>query len=903
MKKTLLLIFLVFLFTSKIVTAQNQEANTITVEGYLTDYRGNPAENVWIYVYYNNQHKESFNTKSNGHYKVNVQPGSIIYYYWNSICYSVTINSPVTKVTVTPYLDKNTEKTTPEKNIGHAEMTNIGYDSKIQKINNTISIWGLPIDAVEYYNNGHSSNYNYFNSNINNIYFDKKSKEYLIETDRFYLKKFSIDYNSSFAVNLPNKLPVLQKTYSQGINSVYDISSKYSFGSNVNTLSASEIYNPYDFFDTGYSLKNSFRFSTKLANRDFIFSYKNDYIFGIVPNTNKSNNNYNFAINNNNVRIGIIDFSSFLSDNRIIFPENGANYSRLVQSVMTTPVNFNNNNTNYSAYYPDAKNPYKIVNDSYDYNKYRQFGGSLKFYTRDYSGLDMYNLFAFDRTIDEKNSGYSNYPIDEYLKRESSQNHFFFNTSLSFHASSYYRKRTSRYRDTQLNSKLTYVFNYNDSKNNLNSYINSWNIENKRNTNELIFNNEFNYEFLKKTFLMLETNASTYSSNTLNSQKIYFSPSGLIGLNYRIFTLYTRYSEIVTEYPIHIQNLYFNTLLYNSSNFDSFKEIYYPTISENILPETAKRLDFGFKTDYYGNRYDLNLNVNYKISKHKNSIFPVLESNFILKNVADYTEQNLEIKVSNEFSIKSSKFYIDLIFNKPRTEVTQIYSNIDRIPYAGFSDISLNLIEGQAIGAIVGSSFLKDSEGNKIISSYGFPLVDYQMSVIGDPTPDWILNLNSGITIRNLSLNVNLEYKKGGDVWNGTKNVQNYYGTSQESADLRDQTEYVFEGVTQNSEINTKPVIVDQYFWQMYGYSGVAEAAIEDATWFRLKEISLKYKITKIRNFEVSLSVWAQNLLLFTPYSGVDPQTALFGYQTTQAIDLFNIPALKSYGTSLSIRF
>jgi hypothetical protein len=52
----------------------------------------------------------------------------------------------------------------------------------------------------------------------------------------------------------------------------------------------------------------------------------------------------------------------------------------------------------------------------------------------------------------------------------------------------------------------------------------------------------------------------------------------------------------------------------------------------------------------------------------------------------------------------------------------------------------------------------------------------------------------------------------------------------------------------------------------------------------------------------VKFSLIGRNLLLITPYSGVDPSSNLFGYTTGNGLDLFNTPSVRSYSAQLSIQ-
>jgi hypothetical protein len=53
----------------------------------------------------------------------------------------------------------------------------------------------------------------------------------------------------------------------------------------------------------------------------------------------------------------------------------------------------------------------------------------------------------------------------------------------------------------------------------------------------------------------------------------------------------------------------------------------------------------------------------------------------------------------------------------------------------------------------------------------------------------------------------------------------------------------------------------------------------------------------------VSFGFVGRNLLLWTKYKGVDPETSLTGSGNAQGLDYFNNPGTKTYGVNLKLNF
>lgn len=88
----------------------------------------------------------------------------------------------------------------------------------------------------------------------------------------------------------------------------------------------------------------------------------------------------------------------------------------------------------------------------------------------------------------------------------------------------------------------------------------------------------------------------------------------------------------------------------------------------------------------------------------------------------------------------------------------------------------------------------------------------------------------------------------------------------------------------------------------------VGEVWIEDGSWYRLREITLRYNIPekwriKIFASNLALGVTVRNALLFTNYSGVNPETNAAGNDPSLGKDAYNMPNTRSLLFNLSATF
>lgn len=303
---------------------------------------------------------------------------------------------------------------------------------------------------------------------------------------------------------------------------------------------------------------------------------------------------------------------------------------------------------------------------------------------------------------------------------------------------------------------------------------------------------------------------------------------------------------------------------------------------------------------------------------NQNDVFPYLSGGRpALTNMADHRAAGIEMELQvydRLWVTKSTKlsFNNTISFTRYRNKVLAVKDGYANTPVAGFRDVHKALVPGYAPGVIRGTSWLRNAAGEKIIGADGFPLVNTSLSVIGDPAPDFTLKFSHRLSWKNLlSFFIDWEWRKGGQVWNGTRALLDYYGRSAESGELRSVTGYVFSGVTAGGAHNHVPVSfydpslpTEQNRWVRYGPSGVAEDYIEKAGAIRISTVSITWRPKlKSKASQLSFSLSGNNLLLWSPYKGADPRQLLYDMPGSEGLDFFNLPAVSTVGFSTTFQF
>lgn len=349
-----------------------------------------------------------------------------------------------------------------------------------------------------------------------------------------------------------------------------------------------------------------------------------------------------------------------------------------------------------------------------------------------------------------------------------------------------------------------------------------------------------------------------------------------------------------------------------------------------LSPERVKSFEVGVDLRFFDNRLGLDLTYYDQTSVDQIFSVPVAASSGYLStilNAGTVTSKGFEVVVTAT-PVKSGSFTWDIIgnFSLNRNIVVELAEGVENIGLGGFFGANGRLVAGQPFGQLYGDLFFRDDNGNMVIESdptspeYGFPLTDFEEGVVGDPNPDWLAGLRNTFSYKGFSLSAFMDVKMGGDLWNGTRGALVSYGTAGETAGRGVETR-VFEGVkgTRNGdnvivptgETNDIEALLDEGWYRAgngSGFNGPSEQYIEDASWVRLRDVTLSYALpqallasTPFGRLEVSVA--GRNLWLMTDYRGIDPETNLSGAGNLQGLDYFQMPNTRSLTFAVNLAF
>jgi TonB-linked SusC/RagA family outer membrane protein len=356
----------------------------------------------------------------------------------------------------------------------------------------------------------------------------------------------------------------------------------------------------------------------------------------------------------------------------------------------------------------------------------------------------------------------------------------------------------------------------------------------------------------------------------------------------------------------------------------------------NLGPERTKEIEVGTDLGFFGARGDASITLYNDRTEGAIFLAPLANSTGFgqqAQNAGTIRNRGVEVSLNvRPIMNPDLTWEVGLQWARNQNEVLDLSGQqfVD-LPTGGyFTGAIATAWKGSGLGVIRGADFARCGRGLVIdgvnidqgcgsapkgalyIAQDGFPVVDPTNRVIADGNPKWTGAVRTSLTWHKLQLSGLLDIRHGGDIWNGTRGALTSFGTSAFTLDRGVQRTFgkdFMAGPVGGPGANT-PVTIDEnwYAGNGGGFGPVASQFIEDASFVKLREISLGYTfdqpwVTKTLGLStVDLRVAGRNLHTWTDYTGIDPESNLGGAAVLiQGIDYFNNPQTRSFVISLGL--
>jgi TonB-linked SusC/RagA family outer membrane protein len=357
----------------------------------------------------------------------------------------------------------------------------------------------------------------------------------------------------------------------------------------------------------------------------------------------------------------------------------------------------------------------------------------------------------------------------------------------------------------------------------------------------------------------------------------------------------------------------------------------------DIRPEQTKEFEVGADLSLFRQR--LGLGVTYYNARTEDAILfsplPPSTGYFSqLENAATFENKGWEVTGTlRVLETPTVSWEIGANYTANRNNVVSFGDpNIEFISMGGFSGVVVYAVKGEGIGVFRGQEFwtcgnaldpqwnapsaIRDAcqgapAGAYYIGADGFPVMDPNVRVIGDPNPDWMGGLSTNVTLwRNLRVSGLLDMQMGHDMWNGTKGALYSYGTHADTEVRGLQSTWgAYQGVPTVGPGANQTVAIDQAWFMGLGSGFGPNSAqfVEDAGFIKLREIAVSYSVpdrlaSRLAMSGIELRAAGRNLYTWTDYTGLDPETNLTGtLGALRGYDYFNNPQLRQWMFSVSL--
>lgn len=304
----------------------------------------------------------------------------------------------------------------------------------------------------------------------------------------------------------------------------------------------------------------------------------------------------------------------------------------------------------------------------------------------------------------------------------------------------------------------------------------------------------------------------------------------------------------------------------------------------NLKPERQKELELGFDAGVLNNRIGLEFtwykkdveDLILKVQTTSSSGFATA-----WKNVAAIQNKGVEIGLNAvPVANKDLRWNMQLNWWKNKAKVTRL--DVPAFNVGGF-------------GATLGTYRIeKDKSPTQLVGiGDATDKVDptSKLAVFGNAEPDFNLSFSNNVTWKSFELSVLMHWKKGGENINLTTLLSDLSGTS-----------YDFDKISLDPS-GQKPNGV--YRPSILGVT--ARPWIEDASYFRVREIGLSYILphewfNDAARVKVGFS--GRNLINVFKYSSYDPEVSNFGIDAISSnVEVTPFPSAKSFHFNVSVTF
>lgn len=405
--------------------------------------------------------------------------------------------------------------------------------------------------------------------------------------------------------------------------------------------------------------------------------------------------------------------------------------------------------------------------------------------------------------------------------------------------------------------------------------------------------------------------------------------------------------------PYQLATVFTSETAFNGNPLQSSSTI---GMNPNLKPEKTSSIEAGFEAAFWDNR--LYLDFTYYKTDSRNQILKLATTaasgyTSQVRNAGHIRNRGYEIQLG-AVPIQTSKGFrwnLDLNYGANSSKVVKLDDEGLITSYQLYSSgIQILASVGEAYGTLFGTSYVRDANGNVVVDANGPPKISTTNKTLGKFTPDWTGGISNTFSYRSLSLSFLIDASVGGSIFSNTNKTGKYTGVLANTLSGRDaehgglwyytdamgnnvrlpespsysvssdglyyaqvngqstrvyQDGIMVEGVTESGSKNEEVVSAEKYYHRIYS---IAEANVYDASYVKLREVALSYRLPrlwtqKLHLQEASVTLTGRNLwTIYKSVPNIDPESALTT-GNAQGVEAYSLPTTRSFGVNLSVKF
>ncbi len=344
--------------------------------------------------------------------------------------------------------------------------------------------------------------------------------------------------------------------------------------------------------------------------------------------------------------------------------------------------------------------------------------------------------------------------------------------------------------------------------------------------------------------------------------------------------------------------------------------------NKTLKPERTREYETGISLKFLDDHIGLDVTYYDRITKDQIIPLPISSaSGFTSTIVNGGSVQNRGVEIGlnlNPIRLKNG-FRWDINANIARNRNKLLDLNIDQynssLPVLLIgtdrrtTKVSVAAYVGKPMGTLLGTDYVYDAQGRKIVGPDGLYKITDNPVPIGNAYPDFVGGVTNSFTYKGIYLSALVDFQHGGDFFSYT----NMYGKGSGLLDITAangvrEKGIIADGVTEDGKPNDVVLDAATYFQNNEGRN-LSKANLYDASYIYLREVKLGYNLPegwfkKVGAQTARVSLYGRNLWLIKSNApNVDPSNILNSSSNIQGIEGGALPSLRSYGINLNVSF